>query len=58
MRVGTEGMGERVIELNWFYHFLLKMLTKWYDSDDYANNLIKDYIVEYNIKEVYINGEK
>ena len=29
---------------------------KWYDPDDYANNLIKDYNVMYNIKEVNICG--
>lgn len=32
-------------------------MNNWYDPDDYANKLIKDYIIEYNIKEVWINGK-
>lgn len=33
-------------------------MKKNYDPDNYANELIKDFVVHYNIKEVWISAKK
>lgn len=32
-------------------------MNNWYDPDNYANKLIKDYVENYNIKKVWIDGK-